>query len=754
MKRLGKNAARVTSIAVRPTTAHALTSAAASSGNASSLATRAAASRRQRTARPARKTVATPVANTTTAASNTAAARHPTGAAAAAAATPTDMSAAGAGRGNDNSPLPAFAGIAVPNHAYPPAGAPYFAGSYVPVFIAGRPYFPLSNQLSVPGMTAVSTASSSGAVGSSSGGAAAGQAILGATLRSAGITPTAVTPAVRKTAAGLLSGSRGASAGTALTRRASLPGGFSPAREIHTDRDTSNHSLFTALRRKASALPEVLYQGPSASDVTSESPRWRIPLRQATLHALGVLQGLDSYSRSAWGDGAQATLIAHAIRDEAAALDDALPPGIPIADVPLPELLRLLAAELNSPTPDVDRLLTWANTACFEARRIAAEAPLFAVDEAGVQDYRLILRMLDEARKSSLASVKQNYCRELAARVLPRCETDISFLQGISMLAGYLDLPAGLRFPFTPRTSLLLPLEHQSKVSKTRTLVLKHIVLQTGGRYAGVRQQYYEGRDKDDNFSGLLIINSMGTNSDGANRDVVLKAKQVATGALANIDPRGVGYTASQAAAPRQRELLENYPEDTVVVSTGHSLGASVAVELFHLLHLQGFVNSYLAGFNGGAINHDVPEEVLRAARTNARFVQNQGDPVPYGGRHLLPGVEKIHTAQTVGTIARGTPHPIIPNLPDVINHGIPNEVAQVMFGVPGTASLQLHNELVRGWRRNFFMVLRNYFSWLPDKALTTVLKPDPIEAGKTEDTFIEDHADDDADGDAPAKKR
>ncbi|RJS20164.1 hypothetical protein DRW03_20650 [Corallococcus sp. H22C18031201] len=690
--------------------------------------------------------MATPVTHTTTASSNTAATHHPTGAAAAAAATPTDLSAAGAGRGNG--PLPAVAGIAVPNHAYPPAGAPSFAGGRVPLFIAGHPYYPLSNQLSVPGMTAVSTASSSGAVGSSSGGAAAGQAILGATLRSAGITPP-----VRKTATGLLSGSRGASAGTALTRRSSLPGGFSPTRELHTDRDPSNHSLFTALRRKASALPEVLYQGPSPSDATAETPRWRIPLRQAMLHALGVLQGLDSYSRSAWGDGAQATLIAHAIRDEAAALYDTLPPAIPVADVPLPELVRLLAAELNSPTPDVDRLLTWANTACFEARRIAAEAPLFAIDEAGVQDYRLILRLLDEARKSPLASVKRNYCRELAARVLPRCETDIAYLQGFSMLAGYLDLPVGLSFPFTIRTSILLPPEHQSKVSKTRTLDLKHVVLQTGGRHAGVRQHYLEGRDSDGKFSGLLIIHSMGTNSDGANRDVVLKAKQVATGALANIDPQGVGYTASQAAAPRQRELLENYPEDTVIVSIGHSLGASIAVELFHLLHLQGFVNSYLVGFNGGAINHDVPEQVLRAARTNARFVQNQGDPVPYGGRHLLPGVEKIHTAQHVGTIARGTPHPIIPNLPDVINHGIPNEVAQVMFGVPGTASLQLHNDLVRGWRRNFFMVLRNYFSWLPDKALTTVLKPDPSEAGKTENTFIEYHADDDADGDAPAKK-
>ncbi|MBN8468873.1 hypothetical protein JYJ95_20425 [Corallococcus exiguus] len=669
-----------------------------------------------------------------------------------AAPAPNPMSAAGGGAGHGTGPLPAFAGIAVPNHRYPPVGAPHAAGGVVPLlFIAGHPVFIPSQHLSVPTTAVASASSSSSAAVSSSEGGTSIQAMLGASMRSSGFDPRLSGPGGYRAASALLSGSRGASGGTALTRRASLPG-MVPARRIHTSRDTVNEDLFAALIRKARTLPETARLGPAPEASTAENPTWLFHLRQATHYALTLLQGLDSYSRQAWGDGPLATLIAHSIRDQGVALADMLPPGIPVAHVSVQELLRLFAAEVNSPTPDVDRLLIWANTACFEARRIAGDAPLFAVDEGGVGEFRLILRMLDEARKSPLSSIKKNYFRELGARVLPRCETDISYLQAVSMLAGYVHIDFECVLPFTPRTSLLLSVEHQARVRKTRSLRLARTLLQTGGRHAGFRQYFWEGIDSKGEPTGLMVINSMGTNSDGANRDVVLKAKQVATGALANIDQQGIGYTASQAAAPRLREIFADIPKDTVFVCIGHSLGASIAAETFALLHMLEFENTYLATFNGGAINHDVPERVLGAARTQAMLVQNQGDPVPYGGKHILPGMEKIHTAQHVGTIARGEPHWLFPNWPDVINHGIPNEVAQFMYGSPGTASTQLHQQLASGYRRQLFMALRTYLPWLPNKALTTVLKPDPIEAGKTEDSFLEFVPDGDKDDDAPAK--
>ncbi|WP_338278974.1 hypothetical protein [Corallococcus caeni] len=716
MKRLAGRIPRIATVSLHATTARALTSAAG--GPPGSLALRAAANARSgRTA--VRKVAATPVASAATSTPSLSAA-------AAAAAAPNTMSAAGAGGGQGTGPLPAISGILVPNHAYPPLGAPLSAGGVVPLFIAGHPVFIPGRQLAAPTQAVASASSSSSAAVSSSSGGTGVQALGGTPMR-------------------------GARSTTALTRRASLPA-QAHVRRIHTSRDTVHEPLFTALRRKANTLPEGVRLGPAPEHATADNPTWLIPLRQVTLHGLSVLQGLDSYSRHAWGDGRMATLIAHAIRDEGSALADMLPPETPVVDVPIQELLRLYAAEVNSPKPDVDRLLVWAKTACMEARRVAGDAPLFATDEEGVRDYRLALRMLDEARKSPLSSVKKTYFRELGARVLPRCETDIAYLQALSMLAGYVHIDFECVLPLTMKTSLLISVEHQAKVARTRSVRLARTLLQTGGPHAGVRQYFWEGIDSKGKPTGLLIINSMGTNSDGANRDVVLKARQVATGSLANIDPKGVGYTASQAAAPRQREIFEGYSKDTVIICTGHSLGASIAAETFILLQALGFDDTYLATFNGGAFNHDVPEHVLRAARTRAMLVQNQGDPVPYGGRHVLPGLEKIHTAQHVGTIARAEPHFLFPNWPDIINHGIPNEVAQFMYGVPGTASVHLNDQLVRGYRRQLFMALSTYLPWLPNKALTTVLKPDPIEAGKTENSFIEFVPDRDKDGDAPAK--
>jgi hypothetical protein len=94
----------------------------------------------------------------------------------------------------------------------------------------------------------------------------------------------------------------------------------------------------------------------------------------------------------------------------------------------------------------------------------------------------------------------------------------------------------------------------------------------------------------------------------------------------------------------------------------------------------------------------------------------------------------------------------LFPNWPDDINHGVPNEVAHFMYGSPGNVSAQLHHELARGFRGHLFMALRTYLPWLPDKALTTVMKPDPIEAGKTEDSFNKFIPDRTKDDDAPAK--
>ncbi|RYZ43772.1 MAG: hypothetical protein EOO71_02105 [Myxococcaceae bacterium] len=511
---------------------------------------------------------------------------------------------------------------------------------------------------------------------------------------------------------------------------------MSGSRSLWTLADSTGHDRIVSLEarlRKLSSKHD--YTGSGEFAPVTLSPQ------QIGITTLNLVQGLLAFNTTAWS-GRPRHMIAYELQQLATSLRRALPDDMQYPDDVPEDLLAALEATANP--DDIQGLLGVAHSATVASIGMLGELPLVDVDEAGQAAYGMILEALHVARQSKVAADKKAYLDKLCSLVLPSLTSDIAYFQAISFLVSYLHIDFPYKIPFTPTTFSLLSPRHRSLLSNTRYLQLHTTLMQTGGPHAGIRMRRWSGVNGRDEATGFDVFDCVGTNSDGNNRDAMMKQLGISTGSLANIDPRGIAYTAFNDLLAQYTTIVPKDPR-SVIVNIGHSLGATIAAESFMAQKEMGVEDAYLLGFNGGAFNHDVPARTQEAAQTAAMLVQNRGDPVPYGGSHILPGRVRVHSSRFNGTIARSAPHSLLArlgppygNLPDGINHGVPNEIASVLLGVPGSYTLEQMNELEAGMLRRMYDLSRRYFPWLPDTLLTTVLRPDKSEKGKTDVTYIQ----------------
>ncbi|GAB4569743.1 MAG: hypothetical protein Tsb0020_24050 [Haliangiales bacterium] len=418
-------------------------------------------------------------------------------------------------------------------------------------------------------------------------------------------------------------------------------------------------------------------------------------------------------------------------------LDKVLPGDVLPLQVGLEGVLELTERALRE--QDSGLLLGCAATlrdSCLEG---IGDVPLTSIDEPEREGYLKLLQYYREARASRSQLKKLRYLERVKEQVFPRLKDDVSYFQAMSMLLSYLHLeadPLDIRIPFTPTDFWLIDKQHQHRLRETQELVLVDWSLQTGGKNSGVKFKYWMGVNRNNQGTGVYVADCMGTNSMGPNRDAIYAEKGVVTGALADMDPQGIAFRAYREMESTVKQQLEKYiSKNDLIINTGHSLGASVAAHNYMRLVEGGYKNSYLFGYNGGAISHEISPEIQHHALDHVMTVVNQGDPVPYGGKHLLPGVHRTYSFKHEGTI--GPWNALFGAARDPIDHGVPQQLAAMYFAVPPEYQLKFTGQLTGGLMRKISGWLADNVPSFYDTVITSFLKPDPSEREKQTLSFI-----------------
>jgi len=357
------------------------------------------------------------------------------------------------------------------------------------------------------------------------------------------------------------------------------------------------------------------------------------------------------------------------------------------------------------------------------------DMPLCRLNEGQLAFYPRLLREYDEARKSPSQIKKLNYVKLLRKSVLPHLWDDLSYFQAMSMLLSYLHVEVDdltLRIPFTPHTFSVIGQQHRSVLVNTKELELCDWLLQTGGRHSGVKLKFWKGIDGSGRDTGVYVVDAMGTNSMGPNRDSIYGKLGVVTGSLADADPGGIAAWAYGEMEPIVRRKLAGIPKEALVVNIGHSLGASVAVRTYLTQQEMGYENAYVIGYNGGAISDPVSDEILQHAIEHVVFVHNRRDWVQYGGKHLLPGALYEYEFTYDGTI--GPWNVLWGKSRDPIFHGDMQHLAGVLVGAPAKFTISDSANLRTGALRSFNHMLTQWCPGVWGGLITGVLKPDPEE--------------------------
>lgn len=357
----------------------------------------------------------------------------------------------------------------------------------------------------------------------------------------------------------------------------------------------------------------------------------------------------------------------------------------------------------------------------------------------GYSEYQEFLEKYRRARATKSRIEKIKFFNIIKNNIAPRMHEDIAYFSMISFFLSYINFEVpqmDFRIPFTPIVFRTLQPNHQSVLNNTKEMVLIDWLMQTGGDQAGIKFKIWEGRDKNNTPSNFYIVDSMGTNSLSTTRDHLYSEFDVVTGSKANGDKKGIAFSAFDELRGVIKRKLANLPSDAVIVMTGHSLGASVAARCYKLLFDEGYKNVHLIAFNGGALCGLIPENLRAHAALHATHILNNGDPVPFGGDYLLPGLIHYYPLSHPGTIAGW-------NLAygytqDPIRHGDPQHFAGYLSGFPTKFEPIYSPRPHVMFLHRVDNVARYSFSGARKWTLEKVLKPAPKEHLKTNLSWTE----------------
>ncbi len=418
-------------------------------------------------------------------------------------------------------------------------------------------------------------------------------------------------------------------------------------------------------------------------------------------------------------------------------LDNMLPRDVLSLKVDYTDILQLTERALRE--QDSGLLLSCAATVRDIGLEGIGDVPLGSFSKSEKEGYLELLEDYRQARASRSQLKKLRYLDRVKTQVLPRLKDDVAYFQALSMLLSYVHFEADaidVRLPFTPTQFWLIDKQHQARLRDTVKFVLVDWILQTGGKDSGVKIKCWMGVNSNNESTGVYIVDCMGTNSMGPNRDFIYQDKGVVTGALADKDSRGIAFSAFEEMQPAVKRMLGKYiSKDDVVINIGHSLGASVAAHSYINFVEHGYENTYLLGFNGGAVSHEISPVVQQHALDHAMLLVNQGDPVPYGGKYLLPGVHRTYSFEHEGTI--GPWNPMYGVTKDPIHHGDMQHLAAMYFGVPPKYQAKFTGQLEGGLMRKIGGWMAENIPSIYDIIITSVLKPDPSERAKNMLSYI-----------------
>lgn len=462
----------------------------------------------------------------------------------------------------------------------------------------------------------------------------------------------------------------------------------------------------------------------------------KIPLQNIVYQTVKLTEGLLSCHEKVWDD-TESLSVATQLLVHAKDLYKFVPEDIVPLDVSVIDLPEVIAKCVK--LGDIDGLLGVAASMKRLCAGNLGNMPLVPMNSQSQELYTDILRQYDVARKSSSQITKLNYLRTVNTKILPLLWDDVSYFQAMSMLLSYLHLEVDaldIRIPFTPHTFTVLDSAHREVLKQTKELQLVNWILQTGGRNSGVKVKLWVGLDSRSKPTGFCVVDAMGTNSMGPNRDTIYAKKGVVTGSLADADPSGIAYDAYQELKAELERLFKKYFEkDSLIVNIGHSLGASVAARTYMTQIDMNYSNSYLIGYNGGAISDSVTDYIKKHAVDHVCLVHNKKDVVQYGSKHLLPGVVREYDFIHSGTI--GPWNPLFGYSHDPIYHGDMQHLAAILVGTPPQYSFSASDRLRTGILR---LLNEGLATWMPGfraKVITGVLKPDPEEYVKSSLSYI-----------------
>jgi hypothetical protein len=251
------------------------------------------------------------------------------------------------------------------------------------------------------------------------------------------------------------------------------------------------------------------------------------------------------------------------------------------------------------------------------------------------------------ARKSKVLADKQGYLTWFSANVAPKLRREVDFLQYLAVRLSYLHMPVGSKLGAAIQSLQINPdaapgtedhwgYAHQYQVAD--------IVAEKGGGSSGVVAYLLSPVNEPKRASIILF---RGTSA-GVWEDAVSKQLGWTTGLRADIDAKGIGYSAFANNSAKLRGWLARAPG--MVTILGHSLGGAFAQRLAASIEAKDWARVRLVTFEAPGIDKATVVAALQRRSyvppSVSRVLHGRisGDFIPRAGEQHLFGAFLQHT--------------------------------------------------------------------------------------------------------------
>lgn len=464
--------------------------------------------------------------------------------------------------------------------------------------------------------------------------------------------------------------------------------------------------------------------GGSTSRTTPERTRASVAAAQVLQSLEHVVYGLESMDLLSH-DVIDRTLSVSHMYDRASAIVGALdgldaPTLLPELDLGLREVLRtrprardvlftvseaLQKMDAQQAQPSLDVVLAGAKLMAQAALELNFLEPMpwLAGVEDGFERMQHTFKLLSLAKSSEDPSIKARFARHFDEEILPFMRSELAFSQGLAMFLAYMPLEAGTRIR---RNVTVWETDASRRLASNAVhfelaLTLEHVIDEALlfrfqsmglGFHPSAKVQFWRSMGSG---TPELILSCTGTTSFGKDFDALWKLRNVTTGALGNIDPRGVS---NQSVASMLDPLLAQLKKmgatrQSRITVTGHSQGGAVALRIYYVLKMLGYEHVICTAFSAPGLDEETFHMMnfMVGAEDAARDVYMIDDPkdwVPTAGEQTPLGL-KLRTPFRSGRMGRkGIVDSRFDDL--MLGHGSPNLVWRMIYGGPPRPSDQL----------------------------------------------------------------